>query len=194
MHLIEPLLLDQAVNGRTAPAYGLESDMACPNGVYPVKGIERYVAISVETPAQWRALCSVAPLQDYADERYTRLECRREIKEMLDARIAQWTASYERFELERLLATAGVPAAVIARPTDLQLDEQLKSRGFFLTLDHPEMGPSHYDGFATHFSAKREMLHKPAPCLGADTAYVLAELIGLTQAQIADYASSGVLT
>jgi crotonobetainyl-CoA:carnitine CoA-transferase CaiB-like acyl-CoA transferase len=73
------------------------------------------------------------------------------------------------------------------------MDLQLKSRGFFLTLDHAEMGPSHYDGLATHFSAKRQMLHKPAPCLGADTAYVLEQLLGLTPNEIADYATAGVL-
>jgi crotonobetainyl-CoA:carnitine CoA-transferase CaiB-like acyl-CoA transferase len=193
MHFIEPLLLDQTVNGRTASAAGLASDLACPNGVYPVDGRERYIAISVETPQQWRALRSLAPLADFADERYDRLECRRKISNILDACIARWTDSYDRFELERLLASTGVPAAVVARPTDLQLDPQLRSRGFFLTLDHAEMGPSHYDGLATHFSAKREMLHKPAPCLGADTAYVLEHLLGLSQQEIARYAAKDVL-
>jgi benzylsuccinate CoA-transferase BbsF subunit len=75
----------------------------------------------------------------------------------------------------------------------LQLDPQLRSRGFFLTLDHAEMGPSHYDGLATHFSAKHEMLHKPAPCLGADTVYVLEHLLGLSQEEIARYATKDVL-
>jgi benzylsuccinate CoA-transferase BbsF subunit len=181
------------VNGRTADAAGLASDVACPNGVYPVQGIQRYIAISVETAAQWRALCGIAPLAEFTDARFDQLRCRREIGMDLDARLAQWTASYDRFELERLLAEAGVPVAVVARPTDLQLDEQLKSRGFFLTLDHAEMGPSHYDGLATHFSAKRQMLHKPAPCLGADTTYVLETLLGLTQKELADYAAAGVL-
>jgi len=37
------------------------------------------------------------------------------------------------------------------------------------------------------------MLHKPAPCLGADTAYVLEQLLGLTPNEIADYAAAGVL-
>ena len=193
MHFIEPLLLDQTFNGRTAAAVGLASDLACPNGVYPVRGIERYIAISVESAAQWRTLCTLAPLAEFTDARYDHLQCRREIETLVDARLTPWTAAYDRFELERLLAAAGIPAAVVARPTDLQMDLQLKSRGFFLTLDHAEMGPSHYDGFATHFSAKREMLHKPAPCLGADTAYVLEQLLGLTPNEIADYAAAGVL-
>lgn len=193
MHFIEPLLLDQTVNGRTAVATGLTSDLACPNGVYPVQGIERYIAISVESSAQWRALCSVAPLAEFSDARYDHLHCRREIDTALDARLAQWTAGYDRFELERLLAQAGVPAAVVARPSDMQVDPQLRSRGFFLTLDHAEMGPSHYDGLATHFSAKRQMLHRPAPCLGADTTYVLEQLLGLTQQEIAAHAAAGVL-
>jgi crotonobetainyl-CoA:carnitine CoA-transferase CaiB-like acyl-CoA transferase len=37
------------------------------------------------------------------------------------------------------------------------------------------------------------MLHKPAPCLGADTAYVLEHLLGLSQEEIARYAAKDVL-
>ncbi len=49
IHFIEPLVLDQTVNGRTAGPPGLDSPYACPNGVYPTAGTERYVALSVET-------------------------------------------------------------------------------------------------------------------------------------------------
>ena len=194
MHCIEPLLLDQSVNGRTAPPAGLTSDVACPNGTYPVEGTKRYIAISVETAEQWRMLRSMATLGDFADPKYDDIANRRAVNEQIDAQIAKWTAGFDRFDLERKLCTAGIPAAVVTRPSDMQMDEQFKARGFFLTLDHPEMGPSHYDGLATHFSAKREMLHLPAPLLGQHTEYVMHDLLGLSDDAIAAYAATGALT
>ena len=193
MHFMEPLLLDQTVNGRTSPPWGLESDLACPNGTYPVQGIERYIAISVETPAQWHALRSLAPLDAFSDSRYDGVDARCEVKDAIDRAIAKWTADFDRFELERRLGTAGVPASVVARPSDMQMDEQLKSRGFFLILDHPEMGPSHYDAFATKFSAMKAMPHRRAPCLAEHTHYVLSELLKMPEEEIAGYAAVDVL-
>ena len=61
IHFLEPMLLDYAVNGRNAGLAGHESDRAKPNGVFAAAGHERYVAISVETDAQWQALRGLPP-------------------------------------------------------------------------------------------------------------------------------------
>ena len=47
-------MLDEIVNGRTAGPAGHDSLTACPHGVYPTAGTERYIAIAVETAEQWR--------------------------------------------------------------------------------------------------------------------------------------------
>ena len=49
-----------------------------------------------------------------------------------------------------------------------------------------------YDGLATHFSAKRTMLHRPTPCLGQHTQEVLANLLELTPAEILRLEEAGV--
>jgi len=192
IHFIEPLVLDQTVNGRTAPAAGLDWLYACPHGVYQTAGTERYVAIAVETPEQWRALLSVAPLQAFAGPRFDALEARMAVRDQIDAALRDWTRAYEHGELERLLIEAGVPAATVQRMTDLQDDPQLRARGYFVTLDHGEAGPMPYDGLVTRFSAKQKMLHKAAPCLGEDTEHVMREILGLSADEIADYAAAGV--
>jgi crotonobetainyl-CoA:carnitine CoA-transferase CaiB-like acyl-CoA transferase len=192
VHFIEPLVLDHTVNGRTAPASGLDSLYACPHGVYPAAGTERYVAVAVETPEQWRALLSVAPLQAFAAPRFDALDARRAVKGQIDAALGAWTRGFEHGALERLVVEAGVPASTVQRMTDLQTDPQLAARGYFVTLNHGEVGPMPYDGLVTRFSAKREMLHKAAPCLGEDTEYVLREILGLSADEIADYAAAGV--
>jgi crotonobetainyl-CoA:carnitine CoA-transferase CaiB-like acyl-CoA transferase len=78
-------------------------------------------------------------------------------------------------------------------PSDLYDDAQLAHRGFFVTLDHTEMGPTPYDGLVTKFSATPGCLSKAAPCLGEDTAYVLSEILGLSEDEIAEAAAAEAL-
>ena len=80
------------------------------------------------------------------------------------------------------------------RPSDLYTDAQLAHRGFFVTLEHPVMGPTPYDGLATIFSATPGELSKAAPLLGEDTHYVLSELLGLSADEVAGFAAAGALT
>ena len=192
VHFLEPLVLDEIVNGRTAMAPGHDSLTACPNGVYATAGVSRFIAIAVETPEQWRALKAIAPLEAFAEPRFDAMAARREVKADIDAAISAWTATQDRYELEAKLIAAGVPASVAQRPTELHTDPNLAARDFFVTLNHSECGPVPYDGFMTRFSAKKEMLHKAAPCVGEDTEYVLTKLLGLSDDQIAEYAAADV--
>ena len=192
IRFIEPLVLDESVNGRTAAARGLESDTACPNGVYRTAD-GRFVAIAVETPEQWRALSTVAPLRAFADPHFDSLTARCTAVARIDETLREWAATFGRFELEALLVRSGVPAAVVQWPTELHEDPQLAHRGFYVPLEHREMGRTPVESFATSFSAKRVSLHAHAPCIGEHTTYALSELLGTSDAEIADYAAAGVL-
>ena len=89
------------------------------------------------------------------------------------------------------LREAGVPAYVVQRPSDLHDDPQLKHRGFFVTLNHPVMGPTPYDGPATIYSRTPQRLRSPAPCLGEHNEQVLAALLGMEAGEIAELRSAG---
>ena len=193
IHFIEPLLLDETVNGRTATAAAMDSARACPHGIYPTLETERYVAIAVETPRQWRSLRKLAPLDAFSGEEYDELAARRGARDEMDRALLLWCEGQKHRALESLLVQAGVPAAVVQRPLDLHEDAQLAHRGFRVTLEHAELGPMLLEAFPTRFSAKRRMLHAAAPCLGQHTDYVLSELLDLTPAEIQQYADARAL-
>lgn len=194
IRFIEPLLLDEVVNGRTATARGMDSDRACPHGIYATRAIERYIAIAVENEAQWRALLAVAPLADFHSPELCSLAARIAAREAIEEALHRWCREQEHRELESRLVAAGVPASVVQRPTDLLADPHLKARGFRQILEHGEIGSTIYDGFATRFSAKETMLHSAAPCLGEHTHEVLHDLLGLSEAEIEELEKAGVLT
>lgn len=194
IHFLEPLLLDQTVNGRTAPPAGQSSRTAAPHGVYATAGIERYIAIAVETPEQWHALCTVAPLDAFAGPQFDTLEARQAVSAEIDATLRSWLASRPGREIEATLVAAGVPVSVCQRMSELHTDPQLAARDFFQVLPHSASGTVTHDGLATRFSAKREMLHSSAPLLGEHTEHVLRDILGCSDDDIATYAAAGALT
>lgn len=194
MHFLEPLILDQTVNGRTAPPAGHSSRNAAPHGVYPTVGVERYIAIAVETTEQWRALRAIAPLEAFSGDQFDALEARQAVTAELTSALEAWTAGQDGRALEETLVAAGVPASVVQRMSELHEDPQLAAREFFQVLPHTASGLVTHDGFATRFSAKQEMLHSSAPVLGEHTDYVLREILGIDDATIGELAAAGALT
>lgn len=194
IRFIEPLILDELVNGRTATPAGMASDVSSPHCVFRTAGVERFIAISTETVDEWHALLNVAPLDQFASADFDQLETRREHADEIDATLAAWVQTQDPFVLERRLTEAGVPAAAVLRMSDLHRDSQLAHRGFFVPLEHSVMGRVPYDGLVTRFSAKRTMLHRAAPALGEHTAMVLQDLVGMTPDEVAQYAAADALT
>lgn len=193
VHFIEPLLLDCALNGRVAGRAGHNSQRACPHGVFATQGEERYIAIAVETPAQWRALCQTVP-QLPAQDSLDALPARLARKAELEAPLRQWCAAQEPFAAARLLRRAGVPAYPVLRATDLYEDPQLRARGFFIQLDHPRLGRATFEGPTTHFSQTPARPLHAGPTIGQHTFETLRDLLGYTEQQITDLAASGALT
>nr|MCS5637493.1 CoA transferase [Myxococcota bacterium] len=102
LHFLAPAFLDYTVNGRLREQRGNADDELQPHGVYPCEGVDRWIAIAVQTEAQWQALCDVMERPDLVEKRQG--------GEALDAEIAAFTASRNGEELEAQLQARGVPA------------------------------------------------------------------------------------
>ena len=171
IRFLEPLILDYAVNGNVPERLGQDSPGLDPHGVFPCVGEQRYVAVGVETATERAALGRV-----------------------LDGRtLDAWCRERDAFDAASALRGAGVPAYVVMRPSDLYEDPQLEHRGFFVTLDHPVMGPTPYDGPATIYSRTPQRLRSPAPCLGEHNERVLRDCLGLETEEIERLCEVGAL-
>ena len=171
IRFLEPLILDYAATGKVATRLGQGSPRLHPHGVFRCRGENRYLAVGVETATERAALDAELGTED----------------------LTAWCLARDAFAAAATLREAGVPAYAVLRPADLYEDPQLNHRGFFVTLDHPVMGPTPYDGPATISSRTPQRLRSPAPCLGEHNAQVLREILGLDGDEIDRLGAVGAL-
>jgi benzylsuccinate CoA-transferase BbsF subunit len=111
----------------------------------------------------------------------------------LEAAVTAWTRGRGATEAATQLQHAGVPAARVSSARDLvEDDSQLAARGYWQTLDHPEMGPSLFTSPPFTIDGERLELRRP-PLFGEHTQQVLSGLLGMSDAEIAALAEKKVL-
>jgi benzylsuccinate CoA-transferase BbsF subunit len=192
LHFIAPQLLDVQVSGTSARRNGNAHPSHAPHDVYPCAGVDEWCAIEVEDDEQWRSLRQVLgdpawaadPMLDSAAGRLSHTD-------LIDRELAAFTVQHEPLDLMARLQEAGVPAGMVQRSSDHQLDPQLAHREFFRRLKHPEMGEVPYEGHQFRILGYDNGPRLPAPCLGEHTYIVLNEILGMDDDQVATILASG---
>lgn len=172
-----------------APA-GNDSTTACPHGVYPVGGEDRWIAIVVPDDRAWRVLCDAAgwPHEDDLQLLEGRLIRAKEISE----RLGEWTAEQDGGALAGFLQSRGISACPVMGPLDHLADEHLLDRNFIVELEHPEVGSERHAGNPIRMSVTVQRVAPSAPCLGAHTEEVLGEVLGVAPDEVARLVAAGV--
>jgi crotonobetainyl-CoA:carnitine CoA-transferase CaiB-like acyl-CoA transferase len=163
---------------------------ASPSGCFACDGDDEWLAVAVQTDAQWHGLCrAMGRLDLAADVRYADGPARLVAKAELDHELAEWTRRRAAADAEALLQKEGVPSSRSRHAADVIGDPHFVERGLFpeladgsRTIALPWMDS---DGWRGTFT--------PAPALGADNDYVLREILGLNPGEIADLTRAGVI-
>lgn len=173
-----------AAAGAAPTRNGNADAAAAPHGVYRCAGDDQWCAIAAFGDEQWAAIRSV--LRSQAWDRYPELDTadgRRRCAGLVDDLVAAAARAWDAGRLADELTRRGVAAsAVMTADTLLRSDPQLGARRHWVTLDHPVMGRSVYDGIPYRLSRTPGRLRSPAPLLGADTRDVCVDLLGVPEA------------
>ncbi len=187
LQFVAPAVMDVIMNGRDQMRIGNRHAWLAPQGVYPCVGDDAWVALSVETDAQWRALCEVIGQSALAsDPAYATAVLRQQRHDAIDAAIATWTSRHDKFEAHRALQQAGVPAGAALDQAELFADPQLTHRGSFAWVQHPEVGPFPHTPGAWRSRRGNHGVDGPAFLFGHDVDDILVGLLGRTEEQVAD--------
>jgi benzylsuccinate CoA-transferase BbsF subunit len=175
--------IDYFLNGRSAAPRGNATPHASPNNVYPCRGDDAWVAISVESDEQWNALRSAIADPALDSAAYHDLAGRISHAAAIDARIAVWTQERTALEATEALQRAGVPAGPSSHPADLLEQPQLRARGFFVAPEHPEIGARTIPDMPWRIDGSSPIC-LPAPLLGQHNDEILGGLLGRPQDEI----------
>jgi formyl-CoA transferase len=116
------------------------------------------------------------------DPRFATHVARSERQAELDALIADFTRTCSAAELQALLDQAGVPAGLIYRAPEIIADPHVQARNAIIRLMHPEYGELAMQNVAPRLSETPGEVRHAAPALGADTAEILQDYLGLDAA------------
>ncbi len=195
-----PALLDWTVNGRPLRRpdmpngnRSLGPDMA-PHGVFPCAGADEWVAIVCRNDADWARLAAIVDEPWAAQPALATVAGRKADEDTLEARMAAWTATRNKFDVQTSLLTAGVPAGAVQKPGE-RIDNDPDTSGFGLwpTVHHGKMGDVRVDGLPVHLSKTDWHMAHGGPCLGEHTEEVLTSLLGMSTSEVAALREEGVV-
>jgi crotonobetainyl-CoA:carnitine CoA-transferase CaiB-like acyl-CoA transferase len=193
--------LDHAANGRESSRAGNASPYrpAAPHAIYPCAGLDRWIAISVFGDAEWEGLVAAMGHPGWAAEpRWATVDGRLDHVGELDEHVAAWTRTVSAYDAMATLQAAGVRAGVCQTGEDkFEHDAQLRERGFYVELEHSEMGRWPVEDLPFTMSATPVRAGRPtdrgAPCYGEDTDEVLRDVLGLSPDAVAELEQQGVI-
>ncbi|GAC1343365.1 MAG: hypothetical protein NVSMB18_19060 [Acetobacteraceae bacterium] len=184
-------VVEHALTGQEPARIGNRSLEHAPHNLFRCAGDDRWCAVTVLTDAQWTALAPLIGLEDApglatAADRLARVD-------EVEAAVSRWTATREADVVMHTLQAAGIPAGVVADSrTLMERDEQLRHRGYWQVLDHPELGPATYTSPPFRLDHERVELTRP-PLLGEHTDAVLGGILGYDAARLAALRASGTI-
>ena len=193
-NFVGPGVVEAVRTGHEPPQIGNRSRSDAPHGIFRCRGEDAWCAIAVESDAEWLALAATIGRQDLAARGDLRNAAGRlAAQTALEAAVADWTAQHGAGEAASLLQSSGVPAAVVASSRHLiEEDSQLAARGYWQTLDHPEIGPALFTSPPYRVDGERVELSRQ-PLLGEHTQAVLGGILGLSDDTIRDLTERKIL-
>lgn len=190
-------VIDYRMNGRVQYRDGNRHPWRAPQGAYPCRGDDRWIAISVGTHDELESLADVLEAPALLEDRFRSLEGRHAHHDEADQLIAAATASWAAEDLERALQARGVAAHAVSTPRDVWFDPQLRYRHFFEQLpapaSAPDVGPRPHLRAAWKMSRTPAVTRSPAPLFGQHTREVLTEYLDMGEADFATLEAAGVI-
>ena len=159
---------------------------------YPARGDDEWCVVSVRDTRDWLALCDHIGFA--AGRALDTPAARLAAKEQIDAALAPWVAVRDPHAAAADLQAHGVPAAPMLRLADLPRFAYYTERNFYRIEDHPYLKEDVIAERAhVRSAALADPASTPAPLMGEQSAEVMRDWLGLSEARCAALVASGVL-
>ena len=194
-------MLDWQVNHRSFRRSGNRPpwEKMAPHGAYCCAGEDRWIAIACQNDADWRRLTEVSGHAEWlGDARFSTIDGRIANQDALDAAVNEWTKTQEAYACMNLLQKAGIAAGVVQTAEDrCDHDPQLSALEWLAEITGTKIGTWPVPELPVKLSATPSYIGGPfdrgAPCYGEDNTYILRDLLGYSDKDIAKFAAEEVI-
>jgi crotonobetainyl-CoA:carnitine CoA-transferase CaiB-like acyl-CoA transferase len=191
--LIGEYLLAYQMTGKIPERIGNAHHYYAPHNVYRCWGVDRWLALEVHSDEEFAVLMKIIGRPELSrDPRFADTISRKKHEKILDEIIGDWIRQRDRDWMVKEFCQAGLAAAPSRDGRDMYADSHLRARKAFVTVHHPEIGELELPGSPF----KIEGLETPvvcAPRLGEHNEYILGELLGLNEKEIAELRTKDVI-
>lgn len=186
----------QAGSGAGSPQrIGNHSGTDAPHGIFATRGHDRWVAIAVESDAEWAALGAVAGHPDWAaDPRFATTAGRLAHEDEVERAVGEWSSTLTPLEVASRLQAAGVAAAPVQGAWEHLGDPQLQARRYWRVVKHDWLERDLAAAPAFHFSEAPVRVERASPAVGEGNEEVLSRVLGLAAEEIRRLSEQEVLS
>lgn len=161
-----------AQNGVFDRRTGIGMGLSAPAAILPCK--DGYVWMLVLETGQWRSLVRAMGNPEWAMlDMFDELQVRGQNKDIIYPLVQEWTMQYGKFEIMERCQAEGAPVTAIFTVEELAEHPHLHERGFFVDIDHPELGVLPHLGGPFKLPACPGGPRSPAPLLGQQNDEIL---------------------
>ncbi len=182
--ILGDLLLGFEMTGQVPERMGNAHPVYAPHGVYAAWGTDRWIALEIRDDDEFFRLAKALGQAELAvDDRFSTRGARKKNEAELDRLIEEWTRDRDRDWMVAKFEEAGLAVAPSRNARDLYADRQLRERGSFVTVAHPELGDLELVGAPWKMSDAPPP-DSPAPLLGEHNHEILEELLGYSPEEV----------
>lgn len=189
----EDALIEYSISGEVRERMGNKNPYIVPASDYTTAD-ERRVSMHAGTDALFAKLCAVMGQRALAGHPdFATREARARNQDALYPIIEDWMRTQTADDAVENLNAAGVPSALLMTVADISKDQHYRDRGTITEVMDDEYGQVTTVAPMPRMSATPGSIRSLGPALGAHTAEVLGEELGLGAADIAELTERGVV-
>jgi crotonobetainyl-CoA:carnitine CoA-transferase CaiB-like acyl-CoA transferase len=201
MSLLFQAFMDRSINGRDPERLGNRSVYgAAPNGVYacrspgtPADAGDRWIAITVASDREWRALRELMGQPGWAvSQELDTQEGRLAQHDLIDEHLAAWTRDFDDYDLFHRLQAAGIAAAPVLEASRVMDDPHVQARGLYQPQQLFDFDRTYR--FSAPFIRMPETpatVRQPPVAMGEHNEYVYKQVIGVSDEEYETLKAAG---
>ena len=164
-----------------------------PQTIYPTA--EGWIGVNALTPPQWRACCELLGATSLCEEpRFLTSETRNKYAEELDACLIPLFRKRAAVEWFHEAQAKRVPFALVPTMEELESLDHFEARNVMVEYNHSDLGKFSAAAIPWKFGATPLQNGGTAPSLGQHTRDILTEVLDLSDTEINELVSSGIVT